>query len=33
MMGEYAWTLKRWNARGDAPGVTKEDVARMKLKY
>ena len=32
-VGEDAWTLKRWNARGDVPGVTKEEIARMKLKY
>ena len=32
-VGEDAWTLKRWNARGDVPGVTKEEIAKMKLKY
>ena len=32
-VGEEAWTLKRWNARGDVPGVTKGEIARMKLKY
>ena len=32
-VGEDAWMLKRWNARGDVPGVTKEEIARMKLKY
>jgi hypothetical protein len=32
-VGEEAWTLKRWNARGDVPGATKEEIARMKLKY
>lgn len=32
-VGEGAWTLKRWNARGDVPGVTKEEITKMKLKY
>lgn len=32
-MGEDAWTLKRWQARGDVPGVTKEELEKMKLKY
>ena len=32
-VGEEAWMLKRWNARGDVPGATKEEIARMKLKY
>jgi hypothetical protein len=32
-VGEDAWILKRWNARGDVPGATKEEITRMKLKY
>jgi len=32
-VGEDAWMLKRWKARGDVPGATKEEIARMKLKY
>ena len=32
-VGEEAWILKRWNARGDVPGATKEEIGRMKLKY
>jgi hypothetical protein len=32
-VGEDAWTLKRWNARGDVPGVTKEELSKLKLKY
>jgi len=32
-VGEDAWTLKRWNVRGDVPGITKEEIAKMKLKY
>jgi hypothetical protein len=32
-VGDDAWMLKRWNARGDVPAVTKEEIAKMKLKY
>jgi hypothetical protein len=32
-VGEDAWTLKRWNARGDVLGVTKDELSKMKLKY
>jgi len=32
-VGEDAWILKRWNAKGDVPGVTKEELSKMKLKY
>jgi hypothetical protein len=32
-VGEEAWTHKRWDAKGDMPGVTKEELAKMKLKY
>lgn len=32
-VGEDAWTLKRWNARGDVPGVTKGELNKLKLKY
>lgn len=32
-VGEDAWTLKRWEARGDVPGVSREELAKMKLKY
>ena len=32
-VGEDAWTLKRWNTRGDVPGVTKEELAKLKVKY
>lgn len=31
--GKDAWTHKRWDNRGDMPGVTKEELAKMKLKY
>jgi hypothetical protein len=32
-VGEDAWTHKRWNAKGDMPGVTKEELDKMKVKY
>ena len=32
-VGQEAWTHKRWDARADMPGVTKEELAKMKLKY
>lgn len=32
-VGEDAWMLKRWKARGDVPAATKEEISRMKLKY
>jgi len=32
-VGEKAWTHKRWDAKGDMPGVSKEELAQMKVKY
>ena len=32
-VGEDAWTHKRWDKKGDMPGVTKEELSEMKLKY
>ena len=32
-VGEDAWILKRWNAKGDVPGATKEEISKMKLEY
>jgi len=32
-VGEGAWNLNRWNARGDVPAITKEQMDRLKLKY
>lgn len=32
-VGEDAWTHKRWDAKGDMPGVSKEELAKMKLRY
>lgn len=31
--GQEAWFLNRWNARGDVPGVSKEQLDRLKLAY
>lgn len=32
-ISEEAWTHKRWDAKGDMPGVTKEELSKMKVKY
>jgi hypothetical protein len=32
-VGENAWTHKRWDKKGDMPGVSKEELLLMKLKY
>lgn len=32
-VGEDAWTHKRWDAKGDMPGVTKEELSQIKVKY
>lgn len=32
-LGDGAWNLNRWNARGDVPGVTKEQLDKVKAKY
>lgn len=32
-LGEGAWNLNRWTARGDVPGITKEQLERIKAKY
>lgn len=32
-VGEEGWTLKRWKKKGDVPGVTKDELGKMKLKY
>lgn len=31
--GDGAWFLNRWEARGGVPGVTREQVDRIKAKY
>ena len=32
-IGEGGWNLNRWTRRGDVPGVTKEQLERLQLKY
>lgn len=32
-LGEGAWYLNRFKARGDVPGVTKEQLEKIKAKY
>jgi hypothetical protein len=32
-VGEEGWTLKRWDKRGDVPGVTKEELSKIEVKY
>jgi hypothetical protein len=32
-LGDGAWNLNRWQARGDVPGVTKEQLEKVQAKY
>jgi hypothetical protein len=32
-LGEGAWNLNRWEARGTTPGITKEQLDKIKAKY
>ena len=32
-LGEGAWNLNRWEKRGDTPGITKDQIDRVKAKY
>ncbi len=32
-VGEGGWNLNRWKARGDVPGITKEQLDKLQLKY
>jgi len=32
-LGEGAWNLNRWEARGSVPGITKEQLDKVKAKY
>ncbi len=32
-VGEDAWNLNRWKARGDVPAATKKQITKMKLRY
>jgi len=32
-VGPEGWILKRWNARGNVPGITKEELDKIRVKY
>ena len=32
-VGEGAWNLNRWTARGDVPAITREQLDKLQLKY
>ena len=32
-LGDGAWNMNRWKARGNVPGVTKEQLEKIKAKY
>jgi len=32
-LGEGAWNLNRWELRGKTPGITKEQIDKVKAKY
>lgn len=32
-LGDGGWNLNRWGKKGDVPGVTKEALDKLKLKY
>ena len=32
-VGPDAWILKRWEARGNVPAITKEELDKMQVKY
>ncbi len=32
-LGDGAWNLNRWEARGGTPGITKEQLDKVKAKY
>lgn len=32
-LGDGAWNLNRWKARGDVPAITKDQLDKLKLKY
>jgi len=32
-LGDGAWNLNRWETRGSVPGITKEQLDRIKAKY
>ena len=32
-IGKDAWTLKRWEARGGTPGISREELEKIQVKY
>jgi len=32
-LGDGVWNLNRWKKRGDTPGITKEQLEKVKAKY
>lgn len=32
-LGDGAWNLNRWKARGNVPGITKEQLEKIRAKY
>ncbi len=32
-VGDGGWNLNRWDAKGDVPGVSKDQLGKLKLKY
>jgi hypothetical protein len=32
-VGEDAWTHKRWDKKGDMPGISKDELSKIKVKY
>jgi hypothetical protein len=32
-VGGGGWNLNRWNARGDVPAITKDQLDKLQLKY
>lgn len=32
-VGEEGWIFNAWDKKGDVPGVTKDELSKMKLKY
>ena len=32
-VGPEGWILKRWSARGNVPGITKEELDKIRVKY
>ena len=32
-VGPQGWTMKRWEARGGVPGISREELEKIKVKY